>query len=94
MIYQLLTKLDKKFHFEKARAHCDIPCGIYDPSTAQIAALTVVRMMDLMAGLAEAGMIFVPSTDGLSHCPQEYSRIEDIALASEILLAAVIELAN
>jgi len=52
MIYQLLNKLDEKFHFEQAQAHCDIPCGIYDPSTAQIAALTVVRMMDLMAELA------------------------------------------
>ena len=52
MIHQLLTKLDEKFHFDQAQAHCDIPCGIYDPSTAQIAALTVVRMMDLMADLA------------------------------------------
>jgi nickel superoxide dismutase len=43
--------LDKLVRFEKAKAHCDIPCGIYDPITAQIAALTVVRMMDLMAGL-------------------------------------------
>lgn len=51
MIYQFLNKLDKKFGFETAQAHCDIPCGIYDPSTAQIAALTVVRMMDLMAAL-------------------------------------------
>jgi allantoate deiminase len=47
----------------------------------------------LVAGLAEAGMIFVPSRDGLSHCPQEYTRLEDIALAGDILLAAVIELA-
>ena len=52
MIYQILSKLDKKYHFEHAQAHCDVPCGIYDPSTAQIAALTVVRMMDLMANLA------------------------------------------
>ena len=51
MFHKLLTKLDEKFHFEQAQAHCDIPCGIYDPSTAQIAALTVVRMMDLMADL-------------------------------------------
>ena len=51
MIYQFLNTLDKKFHFEKAHAHCDIPCGIYDPSAAQIAALTVVRMMDLMSDL-------------------------------------------
>lgn len=53
MIYQLLETLDKTFHFERAQAHCDVPCGIYDPITAQIAALTVVRMMDLMAALEE-----------------------------------------
>jgi len=29
-------------------AHCDIPCGIYDPHHAQVAALTVIRMMDLI----------------------------------------------
>jgi acetylornithine deacetylase/succinyl-diaminopimelate desuccinylase-like protein len=38
-------------------------------------------------------MIFVPSRDGLSHCPQEFSRLEDIALGCGILLAAVVELA-
>lgn len=34
--------------FEKvlAEAHCDIPCGIYEPSTAKIAAKTVARMVD------------------------------------------------
>ena len=51
MIYQLFTALDHKLPFEQAKAHCDIPCGIYDPITAQIAALTVVRMIDLMADL-------------------------------------------
>jgi nickel superoxide dismutase len=33
-------------------AHCDIPCGIYDPHEAQIAALTVLRMDQLLADLA------------------------------------------
>ena len=28
-----------------AEAHCDIPCGIYDPTPAKIAARTVVRMI-------------------------------------------------
>lgn len=32
-------------------AHCDIPCGIYDPHQAQIGALTVIRMMDLLQEL-------------------------------------------
>jgi nickel superoxide dismutase len=51
MIYHLLEKLDQKLHFGRVKAHCDIPCGIYDPIIAQIAALTVVRMIDLMTGL-------------------------------------------
>lgn len=36
------------FNIKKVKAHCDVPCGIYDPSAAQIAALSVVRMVDLM----------------------------------------------
>jgi len=37
---------------ETVYAHCDIPCGIYDPHEAQIAALTVIRMDQLIAELA------------------------------------------
>jgi nickel superoxide dismutase len=33
-------------------AHCDIPCGIYDPHEAQIAALTDLRMDQLIGELA------------------------------------------
>ena len=54
MIHQLLTKLDQKINLPTASAHCDVPCGIYDPITAQISALTVVRMMDLMHDLSES----------------------------------------
>jgi nickel superoxide dismutase len=32
-------------------AHCDIPCGIYDPHEAQIGALTALRMTQLIAEL-------------------------------------------
>lgn len=32
----------------KAFAHCDIPCGIYDPHQAQLAAHTVIRMTQLL----------------------------------------------
>jgi len=48
----------------------------------------------LLAELTEAGMIFIPSRDGLSHCPQEYSRLDDIALGCEILLATATQLAS
>jgi nickel superoxide dismutase len=37
-------------------AHCDIPCGIYDPHEAQIAALTVIRMDQLIAELPAPAM--------------------------------------
>jgi nickel superoxide dismutase len=56
MIYQVLSAIDRKFGLEEARAHCDVPCGIYDPIVAQISALTVVRMMDLMAALESTGV--------------------------------------
>ena len=39
------------FNIEIVKAHCDVPCGIYDPISAQIAALSVIRMVDLMTGL-------------------------------------------
>ena len=48
----------------------------------------------LVAGLTKAGMLFVPSRDGRSHCPQEHTRIEDIVLGSKILLDAIVELAT
>ncbi|HTT15459.1 MAG TPA: superoxide dismutase, Ni [Thermoplasmata archaeon] len=37
-------------------AHCDIPCGIYDPHEAQISALTVIRMDQLIGELAAPAM--------------------------------------
>ena len=43
--------LNRLFPAEEAHAHCDIPCGIYDPHLAQIAAQTVVRMNQLIEGL-------------------------------------------
>jgi nickel superoxide dismutase len=47
-IHALLNSIDRVAAFDDASAHCDIPCKIYDPSTAQIAALTVVRMIDMI----------------------------------------------
>jgi nickel superoxide dismutase len=57
MLYNLVQALDQKLGFEEAKAHCDVPCGIYDPIVAQINALTVVRMMDLMAALEEGAEV-------------------------------------
>lgn len=65
MIYKAVETLDKMLGFERAKAHCDVPCGIYDPITAQIAALTVVRMIDLMNDLG-AGKQDLASQNSLS----------------------------
>ena len=36
------------FKLDEVQAHCDVPCGIYDPNRAIIAALSVIRMIDLI----------------------------------------------
>ncbi|MCL4379318.1 MAG: superoxide dismutase, Ni [Candidatus Marsarchaeota archaeon] len=53
-MYGIMEALDNVLHFETAEAHCDIPCGIYDPHLAQVAAHTVVRMDMLIADLAKS----------------------------------------
>lgn len=46
--------LEKLLRVEEVSAHCDIPCGIYDPFPAQIAAITTVRMIDQMVDMLES----------------------------------------
>lgn len=43
-----LSSILKILPSQIAYAHCDIPCGVYDPTPAQIAAHTVVRMTQLL----------------------------------------------
>lgn len=45
--------LDRISSPRTVHAHCDIPCGIYDPHAAQVAALTVIRMVQLIEALPE-----------------------------------------
>jgi nickel superoxide dismutase len=45
---RLIDLLDAVVPPAPVEAHCDIPCGIYDPHEAQIAALTVLRMDQLI----------------------------------------------
>jgi nickel superoxide dismutase len=51
MLYDILARIDTKFCFQQVSAHCDIPCKVYDPISAQIAALTIIRMVDLLGEL-------------------------------------------
>ena len=43
----------------------------------------------VMAGLAPSAMVFVPSKAGRSHCPEEFSRPEEIAGGCDLILDAV-----
>lgn len=57
--------LDGILGIETVNAHCDIPCKIYDPSTAIIAALSVVRLVDIMEekpGKAEEASLAAKNT--------------------------------
>jgi nickel superoxide dismutase len=45
---KLLKLAFSYFPSQYAYAHCDIPCGVYDPTPLQIAAHTVLRMTNLL----------------------------------------------
>lgn len=51
MMHRLLSALDSRKPLARVSAHCDVPCAIYDPSTAQLAALSVIRFLDQIAEL-------------------------------------------
>ena len=51
-----------------ADAHCDIPCKIYDPIIAQIAALSVVRLLDIMDEVGGQRDISLAGQNTLSRC--------------------------
>jgi acetylornithine deacetylase/succinyl-diaminopimelate desuccinylase-like protein len=42
--------------------------------------------------LAPMGMIFVPSRDGISHAPQEFSTWDDVANGTEVLHRSILKL--
>ncbi|TSC65832.1 MAG: superoxide dismutase, Ni [Microgenomates group bacterium Gr01-1014_80] len=56
----MLDKLIKLLPSRPVFAHCDIPCGIYDPHAAQMAAHTVIRITNLILDAH-------PESDALEH---------------------------
>jgi N-carbamoyl-L-amino-acid hydrolase len=42
--------------------------------------------------LTPMGMIFVPSRDGISHAPQEFSTWDDVANGTEVLYRSILKL--
>ncbi len=52
---RLQKMLTRWLPVHEGRAHCDIPCGIYDPITAKIAAQTVQKMVMRIQALGAPG---------------------------------------
>ena len=51
----LYVKVLSLFPSNEVEAHCDIPCGIYDPISAKIAAQTVQKMVLRIQSLQQPG---------------------------------------
>ena len=71
MSHSIVKALDSLFGFQTASAHCDIPCKIYDPSTAQIAVLSVIRFCDLITELGSKGDLSIADQAQLSRLVRE-----------------------
>lgn len=61
-----------------AYAHCDIPCGIYDPNQAQLGAHTVLRMTQLL-GEHDDSMHDVAR---ITHIKEEHGELVEDALGT------------
>lgn len=64
----IMNCVDKVLNFRIAYAHCDVPCGIYDPHTAQIAAHTIIRMDMLIAELSAIPNMDIEMRNKLIRC--------------------------
>lgn len=47
----------KLFSIKPVYAHCDLPCGVYDPAQARIEAQSVLAIQEKMSGLDEENKI-------------------------------------
>ncbi len=55
MLLSALSVLLKKLPAQKVHAHCDGPCGVYDPSSARVAAEAVLSMTKKLKALSPEG---------------------------------------
>ena len=58
------------------RAHCDIPCAVYDPAVSQYAALSVLRFLDLIAEMPDS----IESKKDLAHLTRLVQQKEEHAI--------------
>ena len=61
---------------KNVKAHCDIPCAVYDPAVAQYAALSVLRFLDLIGEMPEN----INSKKDLAHLTRLIQQKEEHAI--------------
>ena len=62
-------------------AHCDVPCGIYDPAGAALAAKTVSRMVELI-GQIETGSTAIADRNKFVRCitvKEQHAAVKEFA---------------
>ena len=47
-----------------------------------------------LSRVSPASMIFIPCKNGLSHCPEEYTKISDIIKGTQVIKRSIMELAS
>jgi len=72
----VFSLLNRFLSAEDAHAHCDIPCGIYDPHYAQVAALSVIRMNQLIEAM-EAPAMEKAARDKYMHNLARYTAVKE-----------------
>lgn len=76
MVQKLFLQLLRILPIHIAYAHCDIPCGIYDPHQAQLAAHSVIRMTNMINDLKVNGEN--PSFDERKKIISQISRLTKV----------------
>src|SRR3989344_8169712 len=94
----------KFLSLKRIYAHCDIPCGIYDPHSAQIAALTVLRMLELLdesKDTHDVSRYTIVKEEHAEKCKNEiriiwgdFLKAEDLNAEINVLVHQIMELAS
>ena len=62
MLNKVLSNLVSMLPVEEVSAHCDGPCGVYDPASARIAAEAVLSMTKKILALPNDGSVATANT--------------------------------
>ena len=77
LVNRAFALLNRILPATEASAHCDIPCGIYDPHLMQLSALTCVRMNQLVTDLAPPASMEKADRDKYMHALVRYTQVKE-----------------